>query len=164
MIEKKNTFEYALQQAVTVVNTKPFSEQSPSERAMFAARIGALISTRTVAHMFMDNLPHIVAAIDPNPTQKELKILKQRLTKLSRDIKNLIPLANEAVRVSDLVLTASKKPNDNVENAGYLCADMIRQIHYVSMEKFGLVKEVLQMIADGVLSQEEVNNIKKKGE
>lgn len=155
---RKNTLEQALRESVTVVSTKPYSQQSPEEKAMLAARISTLITTRAVSHMFMDNLPHIAAAI-PEGKTPEMKMIRQRLTKLVKEIKNLIPLANEAVRVSDLILTASKVPNPNIEDAGYLCADIIRNVYAISLDKFILIRNALNMISEGSLKQEDLDKI-----
>lgn len=156
---RKNTFEQALRESVRVVKTKPYDQQSDQEKEMFFARINTLINVRYVVHCFMDNIPHLVAGLPADPKQKELVILKQRMNKVIKGMKELIPFANEASRVFDLVLTASKKADDNLEDAGYLAFDMIRQIHCISLEKFGLLKRAIQMISDGSLRSEHLDKI-----
>ena len=161
-MEKKNTLDQALRASISVVHTKPYEQQSTEERHRIMARINAIINIRAVWHTIMDNTPHLLAGLPEVAEDKNLKMAKQRLNKVLKAMKESLPIVNEAQRVFDLLFRLTSVEDENVENAGYLVADMVRQIHHVSIQKFATVRKALQMISDGVLTDDHLEKIENE--
>ena len=130
----------------------PYEKQTPEQRQQLIGRVASMILLEMIGEILRENFKYIAGSVPEKPVDKELKILRSKLNQMKKDIPDMISKFKGFSALYKSLCTANSQSYDQFEVAGFYAADIINNVHKISLDKFELLNNITDAVAKGEIN------------
>lgn len=130
----------------------PYEQQTPEQRKQLIGRVSSMICIEAVGELLRENYKYIAGAVPENPKDKDLKIMRSKLNQFKKDLSEMTSKFKGFSSMYKNLCTGNEQAYEQFELAGFYVADIIRNVHKISIEKFELLNSITDAVAKGEIN------------